>query len=59
MTLKHSDAFHDPQIARHLVERITRASRRPIRFMEVCGTHTVSIFRSGIRSLLPETIALI
>jgi len=27
--------------------------------MEVCGTHTVSIFRSGIRSVLPETIALL
>ena len=22
--------------------------------MEVCGTHTVSIFQSGLRSLLPE-----
>ncbi len=29
------------------------------RAMEVCGTHTVSIFRSGIRSLLPERIELI
>jgi hydrogenase expression/formation protein HypD len=59
MPVKISDAFNDPQIARHLTERIARGSRRPVRFMEVCGTHTVSIFRSGIRSLLPETIALI
>ena len=59
MTLKHNDAYHDPQIARHLAARITRASRKPVRFMEVCGTHTVSIFRSGIRSLLPETISLL
>jgi len=34
-------------------------SRRPIRLMEICGTHTVSIFRSGIRSLLPKTISLL
>jgi hydrogenase expression/formation protein HypD len=27
--------------------------------MEVCGTHTVSIFRSGIRTIIPDTIALI
>ena len=27
--------------------------------MEVCGTHTVSIFRYGIRSLLPDHIRLI
>lgn len=59
MALKHSDAFNDPQIAKHLIARIARASRQPVRFMEVCGTHTVSIFRSGIRSLLPETISLL
>ncbi|MBU4185733.1 MAG: hydrogenase formation protein HypD [Proteobacteria bacterium] len=27
--------------------------------MEVCGTHTMSIFRSGIRTLLPDTISLL
>lgn len=27
--------------------------------MEVCGTHTVSIFRNGVRSLLPTEISLI
>lgn len=59
MTLKYSDAFHDPKIAQHLAGRITRTSRKPVRFMEVCGTHTVSIFRSGIRSLLPDTISLL
>ena len=59
MVLEHSLAFHDPAIARHLARRITRASQRPIRLMEVCGTHTVSIFKSGIRSLLPETVSLL
>ena len=29
---------------------------RPVRLMEVCGTHTVSIFRHGIRSLLPDGV---
>jgi hydrogenase expression/formation protein HypD len=27
--------------------------------MEVCGTHTVEIFRHGIRSVIPKTIALL
>ncbi len=27
--------------------------------MEVCGTHTVAIFRSGIRNILPQNISLI
>lgn len=31
----------------------------PIRLMEVCGTHTVSLFRSGVRSLLPPNLRLI
>jgi len=28
-------------------------------FMEVCGTHTVSIFRTGLRSILPSNIKLL
>jgi hydrogenase expression/formation protein HypD len=31
----------------------------PLTFMEVCGTHTVSIFRSGLRSLLPQGLSLL
>lgn len=30
-----------------------------IRLMEVCGTHTVSLFRSGVRSLLPPNLQLV
>ncbi|GAB6182327.1 hydrogenase formation protein HypD [Thermodesulfovibrio hydrogeniphilus] len=33
--------------------------QRQINLMEVCGTHTVSIFRHGIRSLLPQNIKLL
>ena len=32
---------------------------RPLRFMEVCGTHTHEIFRLGIRNMLPPNIRLI
>lgn len=32
---------------------------RPLRIMEVCGTHTHEIFRLGIRSMLPEQVELI
>ena len=59
MPLKHAEEYRDPALARRLAERIRRRSRRPARLMEVCGTHTVSIFRSGLRSLLPETISLL
>jgi len=41
--------------ALELVERIRRLRARPATFMEVCGTHTVAVFRAGIRNtLLPE-----
>ncbi|MCX7806355.1 MAG: hydrogenase formation protein HypD [Planctomycetota bacterium] len=44
-------------------ERITRAAdrlaSRRVRLMEVCGTHTMAIFRHGIRGLLPDCVRLI
>jgi len=59
MAIKHSAEYRDPEIAGKIVERIKAVSRKPVRLMEVCGTHTMSIFKNGIRGLLPETIALI
>ncbi|MGD8453778.1 MAG: hydrogenase formation protein HypD [Phycisphaerae bacterium] len=38
---------------------LCRQLSRRVQVMEVCGTHTVSIFRSGIRSLLPENLRLV
>ncbi|MBR1562520.1 MAG: hydrogenase formation protein HypD [Ruminococcus sp.] len=38
---------------------ITGYSGRPLRIMEVCGTHTHEIFRLGIRKLVPENIDII
>jgi hydrogenase expression/formation protein HypD len=32
---------------------------RPVKFMEVCGTHTVAIFRHGIRGVIPKEISLL
>lgn len=42
-----------------LREKITGYTGKPLRIMEVCGTHTHENFRLGIRSLLPESIRLI
>jgi len=41
------------------IEAAARALARPLQIMEVCGTHTVAIFRSGIRSLLPANVRLV
>lgn len=32
---------------------------RPARFMEVCGTHTVNAFRSGLHALMPANVSLL
>ena len=40
----------------HKIKELKVAINRPVRLMEVCGTHTVAIFRHGIRDLLPEGI---
>jgi hydrogenase expression/formation protein HypD len=45
--------------AQHTMAEACRGLDRPITVMEVCGTHTVSIFRSGVRSLLPEKLRLL
>ena len=50
------DAFKDPALCRALLARLTEEATEPLRFMEVCGTHTVAIFQSGLRGLLPRTI---
>ncbi len=57
--MKFIDEFRDKEIAEGLIQRIRKTSTRPIQLMEVCGTHTVSIFRYGIRGLLPEHIRLL
>jgi hydrogenase expression/formation protein HypD len=49
-----------PPSIRPLVREIAEAARdRAFTLMEVCGTHTVAIFRSGIRSLLPDAVRLV
>lgn len=47
-----------PQLREELAGQAQRAGR-PISFMEVCGTHTVSVFRNGLRALLPSNLRLI
>ena len=41
------------------LEKIRALPKRPVKLMEVCGTHTMSIARAGIKSLLPEGVELL
>lgn len=47
------------RIAAALIAKIDRFADRPMRLMEVCGTHTVAIFRAGIRQLLPLQVEVV
>jgi hydrogenase expression/formation protein HypD len=58
MTLP-SDIYQDADIAGALTRAIKKIGQRPLNLMEVCGTHTTSIFRHGIRSLLPSNVRLL
>lgn len=49
----------DIKAAQSQLETACRRLDRPIQIMEVCGTHTVSIFRGGIRSMLPSNLKML
>ncbi|MCJ7497645.1 MAG: hydrogenase formation protein HypD [candidate division Zixibacteria bacterium] len=56
------DGFSDSKKTRILTEKIKKIAQEieeEITLMEVCGTHTVAIFKSGIKSILPENVKLI
>ena len=57
--MKYMDEYRDGAVAKALSEKIRDLSTKRVRLMEICGTHTMAIFRHGIRSLLPETIELV
>lgn len=45
--------------AEKLIAAIRDLDPKPVRLMEVCGTHTHAIARSGIKTLLPEGVELL
>jgi hydrogenase expression/formation protein HypD len=60
--LKPRQGQEERRLAEPLIGAIRRTAEalgREVRLMEVCGTHTVAIRRSGLRSLLPPNIRLI
>jgi len=57
--MKYITEYRNKDISQKIADRINnllKGYKGDISLMEVCGTHTHSIFRSGIMSLLPENI---
>ncbi|MBU3188795.1 hydrogenase formation protein HypD [Clostridium bowmanii] len=57
--MKFADEFRNSEYAKKLVKKLNNISSKRINIMEVCGTHTMAIFRYGIRDVLPLNINLI
>ncbi len=60
--MKFIDEFRDGGIAHDLSIKIAATMDRigrPVSLMEVCGTHTMSIYRHGIKTILPLSIKLL
>ncbi|MDX2033947.1 MAG: hydrogenase formation protein HypD [Blastocatellia bacterium] len=64
--MRFIDEFRDPVRAQILVReiarltgQIARAHRGPLQIMEVCGGHTHSIFRYGLKKLLPPEVEFV
>jgi hydrogenase expression/formation protein HypD len=57
--VKFISEFRRSELAEGLISHIRHSSKMPARFMEFCGGHTVTIFRYGIRQVLPSTIEMV
>ena len=57
--MKYIDEYRNEKIAQNILREIKVISKKEVNLMEVCGTHTVSIFRNGIRTILPQNIHLL
>jgi hydrogenase expression/formation protein HypD len=58
--MKFLDEFQNQDWAKALIKKIALlCPKRPVNFMEVCGTHTMAIHRYGIKGMLPPQLKLL
>ncbi|MFH1094002.1 MAG: hydrogenase formation protein HypD [Candidatus Omnitrophota bacterium] len=60
--MKYVDEFRNSKVAKRLINLIQEKAKKiktEVSLMEVCGTHTVAMFRYGIRKILPGNIRVI
>ena len=57
--MKYIDEYRDRNQVLKIAREIDKISTRPLRFMEVCGGHTMAIQRYGIPAILPQNITLL
>ncbi|KOG87451.1 hydrogenase formation protein HupD, partial [Streptomyces varsoviensis] len=57
--MRYLDEYRDPELARHVLDRLRRTATRPWRVMEVCGGQTHTLVRQGIDALLPAGMRMV
>ena len=57
--MRFIDEFRNSAAGRGLAVRIQEKKVGRLNLMEVCGTHTVAIFKHGLRQFLPEKVKLL
>lgn len=60
MPMRYVDEFRNPKLVKRIAAKISSINPGDqIDIMEVCGTHTQSFYRFGLRELLPKNVRLI
>jgi hydrogenase expression/formation protein HypD len=58
--MKYVNDFRDKELAEKLCKSIEKAAGdHQYKLMEVCGTHTMSVHKHGLHSLIPKSVELI
>ncbi|HEY9125021.1 MAG TPA: hydrogenase formation protein HypD [Bacteroidales bacterium] len=57
--MKYISEYRDAEKVQQLAAYIKQIAKEPMVIMEVCGSHTMSIHRFGLKHLLPEHIVLV
>ena len=57
--MQYSEEFRDKALVQELSRRLLNIAPGPATIMEVCGTHTMSVARFGLKMLLPPEVRLI
>ena len=57
--MKYITAYRNGDLASSIAETIKKESRSPVRIMEFCGGHTISLLKYGIPDILPDTIEMV
>ncbi len=57
--MKYVDEYRSRDLVKVLRQKLHTVATDPVRIMEVCGSHTMAIFRHGIRNMLPDNVQLV